>query len=347
MSNYEKYLLTKENALTPDTIYKTDTVYIKAEEPEYDDLYFTSKKTELKLKQKELRLEKKKLRILQDSLYYDAKEEVYEDLYYTSLIYRFHSPFSFSYYGPYWRFHYGWYSPFWIDPWYYDSWCFGWEYSYHNWYYPRYYDYWHYPHRYYWYDWRYRPYYVNNYYSVNSTDIKSVPYGRRDRQSTLETFKYTPVTINRTVEIDRRSGKTLNIQTQEQRRSVSSTTVKTNVAAQNQNRRNYIPAYTGPKTSTRPQYNNTITNRRYESNDARYNYTLPTDRKSSIVTTPRLRTYSTPNRNSAPSSIQNRRSSSYSTPNRSSYLPPSRGSGSYGGTYNNSSSSGSSGTRRR
>lgn len=362
MSNYEKYLLDKENTLSSDTIYKTDTVYVISEQPEYDDLYFTTKKTELKLKQKELQLERKKLRILQDSLYYDAKKEVYEDLYYTSLIYRFHSPFSFSYYSPYWRFHYGWYDPFWGDPWYYDSWYFGWGYPYHNWYYPRYYDHWRYPYRYYWYDWRYKPYYVNNYYSINSTDIKSVPYGRRDRQSTLGTFKSAPVIINRTVEINRRDGRVLNVQTQEQKRSISSATLKTNTTIQNENRRistvvdrksnnsaikinpsdkpiyvpterrNYTPAYIEHRSNTKPQYNNTIINRRYESNSSRYNYRLPIEHRSSTTSPTQSRTYSTP-----------RRSSSYS--------PSRQNSGSYGNTYRSgssgNSSSGTSGTRRR
>ena len=125
LSNYEKYLLQKEQAAIPDTIVKYDTVYVEQKKAEFDDIYYRPsqddldlRKQELKLKQKELRLEKKELRKFQDSLYFDAKQEVYNDLYYTSLIYRFHRP----YYSPYYYSWYWSYDPFFYDPWYYDSW---------------------------------------------------------------------------------------------------------------------------------------------------------------------------------------------------------------------------------
>ena len=114
MSNYEKYLLAKENAMIPDTIIKYDTVYVEQEKPEYDDLYFQAKKDELKIKSKELRLEKKKLRLEQSAAYYDAKQEVYNDLSYTAMIYRFHRPYPFLYWDPVY------------DPWFLDSWYWGW-----------------------------------------------------------------------------------------------------------------------------------------------------------------------------------------------------------------------------
>jgi len=61
LSDYEKYVLAKEKAMAPDTIYKNDTLYVDAKEEsrEYDDLYYRAKKDELKLKQKELRLKRK------------------------------------------------------------------------------------------------------------------------------------------------------------------------------------------------------------------------------------------------------------------------------------------------
>ena len=242
MSDYEKYYYAKEaqllgKSITPDTVFVYDTVYVKEQKPENDDVYYIPsredldrKKEELKLKKKEIRLEQKELRLYQDSLYYDAKKEVYNDLYYSSLIYRFHSP---TFY-PYWRFNY-YYNPFYYDPFYfYDR---GWN----SWYWDYWYwDSWYYrPYRYYyWYPyWGYNnyrshdKYYINNYYyygynglnsnfrysSINmnnrsnsllNTNI-NYSIGRRTSSSTLAGKQ--PVVVNRTVQVDKSSGKVVGI----------------------------------------------------------------------------------------------------------------------------------------
>jgi len=330
MSNYEKYILDKEKGIIQDTIIKYDTIYIEQEKPEYDDLYFTAKKSELKLKQKELRLEKRELKKFQDSLYYDAKREVYDDLYYTSLIYRFHNPFYFSYHSLYWRFSYGWYDPFFYDPWY------SWRYSYYyNWYWQRPY----YP--YYYNDYRI----YNNYYSnigsqkYNLTDVRNITYGRRERSSNYVSnikLHSVPVTINKTVQIDRRSGQILGIESGNQNRIITNNTIRRNITTQpeknltiksdvktitqpqtrrttevrsgvvssqnkstynqSQEKRTYTPNYSQPRINAKPAYNNTNPNSTRLNNQQRYNYTIPQiqNRTSSPS---RSSTYSAPSRN--------------------------------------------------
>lgn len=362
MSNYEKYVLAKEQAASQDTVYKTDTVLVGEEKREWDDLYYTPSKDQLKLKSKELRLRKKEIRMEQDSLYYDAKQEVYNDLSYTAQIYRFHRPYYFPYYSYYWE---PYYDPWFLDSWYYGyswyypyygfsfSWSWGypyyhnhWYYGYHNWYwdYPRYYS--------------YNNYNYNNYYSFNNRS--NIPYGRRERPSNYTTSTVTrrePVTINRTVQIDRNTGRTLSV-TQENRRTsspnlqridpVRRTTTTQNLAPKDkpsydqvrtQERRTYTPSYEQPRMSTRPQYNNTRTstpsvnqNRSYEQRS----YTPSTER----------RTISTQSQTQTRSSVN--RSSNYSAPSRSNYSTPSRSynsGSSYSSpsrSYNSGSNSGSS-----
>jgi len=342
MSNYEKYLLSKEKSAIPDTIVKYDTVYVEQEKPEYDDLYFQAKKDELKVKSKELRLEKKKIRMEQSISYYDAKQEVYNDLFYTSMIYRFHRPYSFSYYR--------WYMDPFYDPWFFDSWYWNWGSSYYYGFYPYHYNYWSYPY-YYQYDWRYRPYYVNNYYTYNNFNrysTNNVTYGRRDRLSTMTSVKSTPVIINKTIQLDKRSGAILNSNINTERRiQINDNQIKPiqdvnkRVSTINKpqynsvERRSYTPSYTQPKLNTRPQYNNTTPNRTYIPNNNRYNYTLPQERRSSTINSQQNRSAVTP-------SISIRRSSS-------TYSSPSSISNSYNNTNRSTSgsTSNSSGSRRK
>lgn len=403
LSNYEKYLLAKEKSVIPDTIVKYDTVYVEQEKPEYDDLYYQAKKDELKVKSKELRLEKKKLRLEQSAAYYDAKQEVYEDLSYTAMIYRFHRPYSFSYYW-YW-------DPF-YDPWFLDSWYWGWSSPYYYGYYPYRYNYWYGYNNWYWdWNWRYwnypRYYFHNDYYSYNNyygssyTNKNNINYGRRERPSNYtltSTRTVQPVTLNKTIEVDRRTGNVINPQINNQQRSSANvitqperkliaqpntrtittqsqerrgTEQKNIIATQrptyDQNRRSYTPSYNSPRMSTRPQYNNTTTNRTYNSNQERYNYTTPQTQNRSTTTTQSRSSYSTPSRQNTPSrsstySIPSRNSSSYSAPSRSSnsYSAPNRSSNSYSGgssfsgggrsssgTSSGSSSSSNSSGRRR
>lgn len=290
MPNYEKYLLVKEQAAKPDTIVKYDTVYVEAQKPEYDDLYYTPSKDQLKLKKKDLRLRKKEIRMEQDSLYYDAKTEVYNDLSFTAQIYRFHRPYyGFEYYNYYW-------DPF-YNPWFLDSWYYGgYPYYEYGFGYPYYHNYWGFGYGSWYFNggWNYSYYpnyygynYYNNYYGYNS----SIQYGRRERPSTYSYSQYTtsyrsPVTVNKTIQIDRRTGQVLGIQNEGQRRvsTIARRNVNTQVErtlTQSQNRRvntitspnrtaaqsrtstqsrSYTPTYSIPRMSTRPMYNNTNRN---------------------------------------------------------------------------------------
>ena len=350
MSNYEKYILAKEKAtVTQDTIYKDDTVFVGQEKREWDDLYYTSSKDELKRKAKYLRLRKREIRMKQDSLYYDAKKEVYEDFSFTAQIYRFHRPYyGFGYYSYYC-------DPF-YDPWFLDSWYYGGNSYYgYGFDYPYYHSYWGFGFGYYnWYGWDY-PYhsnyyfkhshYGNNYYNNNyygySNHHSAIQYGRRERPSNL-TSNYTttrrqPVTINRTVKIDRSTGRTSIIQ--ENRRTA--TTARTNnnlqkinspqerrVTGGNSRNQSYTPSYTQPRMSTRPQYNNTNPNR---------SYTAPIERRTAPS-----RSY-----NSGSGSSRSYNSgSSFSGGSRSSGSSYSRGSSGSGGSSSRSGSSGSSSGRR-
>lgn len=353
MSNYEKYILAKEQAAIQDTVYKTDTVLVGEEKKEWDDLYYTPSKDELKRKTKDIRLEQKKIRIEQNAAYYDAKQEVYNDLssYYSNYRYRFYFSFRPSYY------YYGYYDPFYYDPWILDSWYWGWSYPYYSYPYYRsswYFGYnwswnWGYPYHYHYYSPYYgNNYYYNNYYENNySRDYNNISYGRRKRPSnyTSTTVRREPVTINRTVQVDRNTGRTLSV-TQEnrrispttsvnrtgvkrelpvERRIITNTQTKSNISPENRptyntERRTYTPSYEQPRMSVRPQYNNTNTNR--------VNSSTSTERRVSTTTESRS-SYST-SRTSAPAR-------SYSSPstNRSNYSAPSR-------SYNSESSSGSS-----
>ena len=351
LSNYEKYKLAKEKAMVPDTVYKNDTLYVDAKEesPEYDDIYYRAKKDDLKLKQKELRLEKKELRLEQQAAYYDAKQEVYNDLYYSSLIYRFHRGYTFT---PYDSYRYGYYDPFFYDSWYWDSWY--WSPSYYYGYYPYRSHYWYgYPYYNYRYDWNWkywdRPkYYIHNeynYYGYNCNtgfpkypiNNNSITYRRGESSSTLSK---TPVTVNRTVEVDRRSGRVLGTRIEGQRRiststnqpvrttsagvreqevrRESTTTTRTNTQATRvldpstkptyrEVERTYTPTYEKPRMQVRPQYNNTDINRRSTTN------TGNEVRTSTQTRTQTRSTYSTPPANTN-RTIQTTRPSTSSRP---------------------------------
>jgi len=362
MSNYEKYLLQKEQIASQDTIFKTDTVLVGEEKKEWDDLYYTPSKDQLKLKSKELRLRKREIRMEQDSMYYDAKKEVYEDLSFTANIYRFHRPYyGFGYYNYYW-------DPF-YDPWFVDSWYYGyspfwgWNYPYYrsSWYfgfgwgYPYHYPYYHYP------SYRFDNHYGYNRYNMHNNN-NSIAYGRRDRPSNLSSNTATrrqPVTINRTVQIDRNTGRTLSV-SQENRRVVANRPANNQTRTQN---RSYTPSYETPRLGTRPLYNNTNTNR-VNSTERRMVQSQPSTQSRSSYSTPRTSTnrsstYSTPSRsNSSPSRSYNSGSSNFnsSRSSGSSYSAPSRSSsgssfsggssGSSSGGSSRSSSSGSSSGRR-
>ena len=358
LSNYEKYLLAKENAVSQDTVYKIDTAYVDAETvKEWDDLYYTSRKNDLKMKTKELRLEKKKIRMEQQAEYYDARQEVYNDLYFYSDM-RTRMYFG---YRPY--YYWNMYDPFYYDPFYYDGWNnWNWGFSW-SWGSPYYYNsYWNgYGHN------RgysgYNPIIINNNYGYNQSrhnpDNKygynnnmrgnDVQYGRRERPSTLS----SKVTANKTVEIDRKSGQVVNITTGSRRNSqMNNTSVQrnTNVSPNQreqastrpvigQSRREYTPTYEQPKTTVKPQFNNSTPSdtRRYntspnsnpsQNTNASSNYNRGREVNSNT---------STQQRNVvAPST---RRSESYSAPSRSSnYSTPSRSSN-YSAPSNNSNSS--------
>jgi hypothetical protein len=263
MSNYEKYVLAKEQTAKSDTIFKTDTVFVNAQKPEYDDLYWTPSKDQLKRKAKDLRLEKKKIRLQQDLLYYDAKQEVYNDLSFTAEIYRFHRPYYFPYYSYYW-------DPF-YDPWFLDSWYWGWNYPYyHNYWYN--YPFYSYPN--YWWEWDFPRYYSHN-----------VSYERHERYRAYSlngsrvTPRPAPVIVNRTIQVDRRK-----IYNKPSERPTYSPI-----------KRDYIPSYTTPRTAIRPQYNNSKS-----TTTPSRNYSAPSRPSVPSYKAP-SRSYSAPNRSySAP-----------------------------------------------
>jgi len=368
LSNYEKYVLAKEKAMETDTLYKTDTVYVdaKGEKAEYDDLYYIPSKDDIKRKKEMLRLEKKQIQMEQNAAYYDAYEEVYEDLYYTSLINRFSYGYSFGYYSPYWRYSYGWYDPFYYDPWYWGS---GWSFSF-SWGYPYYgYPYYGYSPYYYrpYYSYSYySPYYNHNHYYGNSfKNGKYIPYdyARREKsaystlQSTKSFSKPAPVTLNKTVQVDRRSGQVLNTQIEGRRISPSTSSVsrtqETNKVIQqergvsttrpdqkptyNKSERTYTPTYSAPRMSSRPEFNNTNTTRSTSATQNRSTVNASsrtqTQTRTTVSTPARTQTqtrstYTAPSRSSV--STPSRSTSSYSTPSRStsSYSTPSRSSSS-------------------
>ena len=119
LSNYEKYLLAKEQSSNKvDTLYNTDTVYVgKEEKPEYDDLYYTPSKDKKVKKIRKPYVDP--VQAFVDTLKKDNPNitvNVYEldPFYYSNRIGRF-------YYGGfnYWRY---------SNPWYYNYWYgdFGW-----------------------------------------------------------------------------------------------------------------------------------------------------------------------------------------------------------------------------
>ena len=377
MSNYEKYILAKEQAATQDTIYKTDTVLVGEEKKEWDDLYYIPSKDDIKRKKQDIRLTQKKIRIEQNAAYYDAKQEVYNDLsnYYSNYRYRFYFSFRPSYY------YYGYYDPFYYyDPWILDSWYWGWSYPYYS--YPYYRSNWYfgfswgYP---YYYHNHFYPYYGHNYYSYNTYNtFNNVSYGRRERTSTLtsSSIRREPVTVNRTVQIDRNTGRTVSV-TENRRvsssapttinrtdikrdlppeRRIANTDQKSNVPSQNRpvyngERRTYTPSYEQPRMSVRPQYNNSNTNRgnSYSSTERRTVTPSQSQSRNSYSTT-RSSTYSAPVRNYNSESSRSYNSSSSSSSSRSfnsgsSFSSPSRsssGSSSFSGGSNSGSSSGGS-----
>jgi hypothetical protein len=149
MSNYEKYVLAREQA----EANKVDTL-VKSEEskPEYDDLYYTPEKKVTTIFDK-LKKKKEPKPEGYNYGYNDGYEEGYEDAYdnyvndpyyYSNRINRFHSPFTFSFYFGYPYSYYPYYYPY-YDPWYYDP------YPYYGW-------------GYYGYNYWYTPYYYNNYW---------------------------------------------------------------------------------------------------------------------------------------------------------------------------------------
>ncbi len=356
MSNYEKYVLAKEKAAEQDTIYKDDTVFV---EREWDDLYYTPSKDELKRKAKDLRLRKKEIKIEQDSLYYDAKEEVYDDISFTAQIYRFHRPYyGFGYYSYCW-------DPF-YDPWFLDPWHYGYS-PYYGFSYPYYHSYWGfgfgYP------EWSY-PYYSNvhnhygnNYYrnshhGYNHNSI--IQYGRRERPSNLTSnYRRQPVTVNRTIQVDRSTGRTSMVQ--KNRRTTTTSGInnhlqRINSSSERRVSTNYTPSYTQPRMSKRPQYNNTNPNKSYttpaegrtisqsQSSTQNRSYSAPrtsTNRSSTYSATSR-------NYNSGSSSSRNHNSgSSFSGGSRSSGSSSEGSSGfGSGGSSSRSGSSGSSSGRR-
>ena len=273
MSNYEKYVLAKEQGVQ-DTIFKTDTVYLntKSEKPEYDDLYFTAKKNELRNKAKELRIERRKLNILQDSLNMETNSYTYGSPfdYYPYYDYRFRLYFGFR------PFYYDWYNPFFYDPWYWNSpFYYGFEFGYDNWYFNWGWNYPIYRH------WDLHTRFDNDHYRNRPPDFihHQKPYTQ-------------PITVNRTVQIDKRTGQVLNVQNQGQRRLSTSTnsysinnkrmyqpnnstingvnqnqnrraTVSSqtqNKSAYNQSQRKYTPSYDKPRMDVRPIFNNSRVN---------------------------------------------------------------------------------------
>ena len=364
MSNYEKYLLAKEQG-AQDTLYNNDTVYVTiGEAREWDDLYYTAKKNDLKIKAKDIRLERRKLNTEQQAAYYDAKEEVYNDLYdnyYTD--YRFRLNFGFR---PY---YYGWYDPLFYNSWYWDS-PFYFGFGYNNWYFNG--------------GWNYPIYYGNNWNLHQKFNNRHD--WRRDKPSHFinpSKPHHDPITVNRTVSVDRRTGSVLSVQNNGVKRIAPSTSTnsysinnrRTNttdnstktgvyqsterrvgVNSQTQNRsnserptynstqRSYTPSYETPRMSTRPAFNNSKTNevnRSVSQPNTNYNNT-----RSNVNT--QSNTSTVVRRSSSNYSAPVQRSNNYSTPSRSSvnsssnYSTPSR-------SYNNSSSnynSGNSGVSR-
>jgi hypothetical protein len=156
-------------------------------------------------------------------------------------------------------------------------------------------------------NWWHRPYYIhndynryNNFYGYNQQPKQNIQYGRRETYSTLTNNQPN----NRRV---------APVQQSQEKRTVSSQ----NKAVYQESRRTttYTPSYTQPRTSTRPDYNNskatsTIPQRRVEtstqSRTQTSNYSQPSIQRR-VETGTQSRTYSVPSRSS---------SSNYSQPSR-------------------------------
>jgi hypothetical protein len=362
LSNYEKYLLAKEKV---DTVYNNDTIFVDnkpvVERPEYDDLYFIAKRDTLRIQSKELRLKKKQLRFEQNELYFDAIEQVqdvYSDLYFHP-DYRIKLYFGFRPYYHYYSYWDPFYNPFIYDPWYAYSWGSPYFYGYPYW---HGYNNWYYDWRWNWYSPRYHVNNYYNYYGYNTVGTQSmrlnksndVAYGRRERQSNLssEWNKRQPVTVNRTIQVDRGSGKVVgqsvrsisNKKPVTQVRTITSksTTTSPKEVPAYQNKRTYTPTYITPRMSTKPQYNNSTVQPRVSTNQQRYGYehttpinTQPKTQTRSSVST-QSRTYSAPSRSS--NSSYNNSGTIRSSSSGSSY------SGNSGGSRNSSSGNSSSGS---
>jgi len=167
MSDYEKYVLARDQGITQDTVkVKKDTL-----KTETDDLYYnpqTDQKHVTTIFSKKNR-QPKPVQVdeeLYTEGYQDGLEDAggyydYNDFYYANRLSRFHSPFYFPYYSSYWRFSYGWYDPFYWDMWYSPYYSYGWGYPYYGYGYG-----WGYPYYGYGYGWGY-PYYGGGYYHID------------------------------------------------------------------------------------------------------------------------------------------------------------------------------------
>ncbi|HRT03195.1 MAG TPA: hypothetical protein P5513_04590 [Candidatus Diapherotrites archaeon] len=273
LSDYEKYRLAKEKNISPDTIYKYDTVYVdnkKGEEYE-DDLYYipsknSDKKKEdyLDTKKKELELKEKELD--QYYLYLNEKEKIYEDFYYTYLIYQFSRPYYFSYYINYWSTWY--YYPIISDFWY-------WRRPYFRIYYP-YYEVYYYP--YYISYYNYNSFYLNYpiYYTYNKYHYNKYNYREKfyrypgnnyiipQRRENIYQGSKNPIIINRTIEVNKNSNyfkrrEFSTHQTENRRYGPVNNTSRINsnnrIYNTETNRRGYTPTYERPEIHPRQYYN--------------------------------------------------------------------------------------------
>ena len=351
MSNYEKYVLAKEQAATPDTIVKYDTVLVGDVKQEWDDLYYIPSKDDLRRKRADIRLTQKKIRIEQNALYYDAQQEVYEDLWFDSM-YR-HS-FYFGFRPSYYYYGYG-YNSFYYNPWMMDSWY--WNYPYYS-YYP-YYNNW-YGGNYWGYNYNHNNYYsYSNYNQGNRYGSAGILGSNRNYYNpSYKTYKsgYTvapvksksPVVINRTVSVDRRSGNVISSQNSRTITPQSRTITPQNKSTYSSTDRTYTPSYSTPRMPAKPQFNNSKATTPSRSVGTRITAPIQNRTQTRTITPSRSSTYTAPSRSATParsfSTPTQSRSSSSNFNSGSSGMSRSSGSSSSGSSTSGSSSRSSGGS---
>jgi len=254
LSNYEKYLIAKENG-----VLEKPAVKPIVEDPEFDDLYFQPYKERQKMKDKNRKdTIEKKVVIVKNYHYYHT-----DPYFYSNCIGRFHHRgFNYWYYS---------------NPYFYSD--FGWGY-------PSYY--YHFSPVYNSFYWRNELYYNNFYYGYvqhnyyyNSYQSIKVNVPRETRRVTASNYSPTYNSTNRKIESP--EGQRNRTETT-QRRITPSTTVP-----YSETRRTYTPTYETPRPTTRPVYNNSRISTPQNMGNQRTNTTnpnvnMPNSRRVNTVT---------------------------------------------------------------